>query len=187
MDQFNYLAVLISIILGLGITQLLTGAGRLINLRARVRWYLPVPVWLVVLLLIHVLTWWTMFGLRTHGDWTFAGFLVTLLQPIVLYLITALLVPELPAEGPIDLRVSYYAHARWLFSLLLTLLVASFVRPYALGDSRPMDADAATHGVLFVLGVIGLTTRAPRYHELVSLVNLVIIVAYIALLFARLH
>jgi hypothetical protein len=33
-DEFGYLSVLISIILGLGITQLLTGLGRLVNSRA---------------------------------------------------------------------------------------------------------------------------------------------------------
>jgi hypothetical protein len=35
MDEFNYLSVLISIILGLGVTQLLTGLGKLIFARLR--------------------------------------------------------------------------------------------------------------------------------------------------------
>ena len=39
MDPFSYLSVLISIILGLGITQLVTGLGRLIQARARIKFY----------------------------------------------------------------------------------------------------------------------------------------------------
>jgi hypothetical protein len=40
-DPFSYLSVLISIILGLGITQLLTGLGRLLQARAGTRLYAP--------------------------------------------------------------------------------------------------------------------------------------------------
>jgi len=41
MSAFDYLSVLISIILGLGIAQVLSGFGRLLNVRSRVRWYGP--------------------------------------------------------------------------------------------------------------------------------------------------
>jgi hypothetical protein len=90
MDAFSYLSVLISIILGLGITQLLTALGRLLNSRARVRWYWPAVVWAGILLVVHIQSWWAMFGLRTHENWTFLAFLVVLLLPILLYLAAAL-------------------------------------------------------------------------------------------------
>ena len=45
MDAFSYLSVLLSIILGLAITQLLQGVGRLLQERQRVRIYWPVLVW----------------------------------------------------------------------------------------------------------------------------------------------
>jgi hypothetical protein len=41
MDTFNYLSVLISIILGLGITQLLSGLGRSLEYRDKDRLYWP--------------------------------------------------------------------------------------------------------------------------------------------------
>ena len=66
MDPFSYLSVLISIILGLGITQLVTGLGRLIQARARIKFYAPTIAWVGLLLIIHVQTWWAMFGLRSQ-------------------------------------------------------------------------------------------------------------------------
>ena len=54
MDAFSYLSVLLSIVLGLGITQLLQGFGRLMNARSRVRPYWPSLLWAVVLLVAHV-------------------------------------------------------------------------------------------------------------------------------------
>src|SRR5262245_33189052 len=94
MDPFSYLTVLISIILGLGITHLLGGLGRVLQARGHVRSYWPSIAWVVLLLVIHVQTWWALFGLRSFQHWSFLAFVVVLLQPIVLYLLAALVVPS---------------------------------------------------------------------------------------------
>ena len=107
MDAFSYLSVLISIILGLGITQLLTGLGRLLQARGGTRLYGPAVTWIALLLLVHVQTWWTMFGLRGVRGWTFGAFLMVLLQPAVLYLMAALAVPDVSAGAAVDLRANY--------------------------------------------------------------------------------
>ena len=105
MDAFSYLIVLVSIVLGLGITRLLTGLSALVEARARVRVYGPPLAWAGVLL-IHFQTWWAFFGLRYRDGWTFAAFLAILVQPALLYLPSALVLPV--AVGPlkqVDLRV----------------------------------------------------------------------------------
>src|SRR5262245_56126664 len=122
MDQFGYLTVLISIILGLGITQLLSGVGRLLQARSRVRLDWPTLAWVGLLLVIHVQTWWAMFGMRTFQNWTFFAFLIVLLQPIVLYLMAALVLPDTIPESALDLRDHYFAHSRWFFILAVSLL-----------------------------------------------------------------
>ena len=80
MDAFSYLSVLLSIVLGLAITQLLSGFAALVHARRRVTMYWPVPVQMAVTLLITVQVWWAMFGLREVRHWTFAAFLILLLQ-----------------------------------------------------------------------------------------------------------
>src|SRR5678815_1556790 len=122
MDQFSYLAVLISIILGLGITQLLGGLGRLLQARKEVQLYWPAVAWIGVLLILYVQTWWAMFGLRALGSWSFLGFSLVLLQPIVLYLLAALVIPEGTSAAAGDLKAHYYAQTRWFFTLAVLLL-----------------------------------------------------------------
>jgi len=117
MDDFNYLAVPISIILGLGITQLLSGLGRWVENRTSVPAYAPTIVWIVTLLVMHVQTWWSMYGLRHHQDWTFFQFVVVLLQPTTLFLLTTAVVPS-SASAARDLKSNYFAQRRWFFSLL---------------------------------------------------------------------
>ena len=50
MDEFGYLAVILSIILGLSVTQLLQGLSNVINARDRVRIYWPAIAWALLLL-----------------------------------------------------------------------------------------------------------------------------------------
>jgi len=52
MDEFSYLSVLLSVILGLAVTQILKGFRRLLLSRARIRLYWPVIAWAALLLLV---------------------------------------------------------------------------------------------------------------------------------------
>jgi hypothetical protein len=150
MDPFSYLAVLISIILGLGITQLLGGLGRLLQERHSVRLYRPTIVWAGLLLVVlHVQTWWAMFGLRTLSSWSFLAFLLVLLQPVVLFLLAALILPDGGSETSRDLRANYFAHSRWFFGLGVLLLVGSLTRNVVLTGSLPGRLNTTGHFFCF--------------------------------------
>jgi len=186
MDQFNYLAVLISIILGLGITQLLSGVGRLLQARGRVRLYWPTLAWVAVLLVLHVQTWWAMFGLRTLQTWTFVAFLLVLLQPIVLFLLSALALPDPTSETSNDLQAHYYSHTRWFFGLAVGLLVVSLLRDLVISGHLPGALNLSAHLLLFAAWGIAALTARPWYHRGVVAFTSLLMLAYIGALFGRL-
>ena len=187
MDEFAYLSVLITIILGLGITQLMTGFGRLIVSHQGVRLYWPTVAWVALLLIFHILTWWTMFGLRNYRGWTFLAFLVLLLQPIVLYLLAALILPDFSPASRIDLKTNYYYNARWFFSLLVIFFCVSLLKDLTLFGTLPEKANLAAHVIFMALGIAAIGTRRERYHQLLIPMNVILTGAYIAVLFARLR
>src|SRR5215470_19561036 len=127
MNAFNYLAVLISIILGLGIAQLLTGFGRWIEQHKAFRPFLPAMTWAGILLLLQVQTWWSLFELRLLPQWTFGHFVVVLLQPITLYLLAIVVLPDSRASV-VDLRANYLAQRLWFFGLLVFLTIVSVLK-----------------------------------------------------------
>jgi hypothetical protein len=190
-EEFQYLAVLLSIILGLGLTQLLTGVGRLIQARARVRAYWPALVWVGLLLLIHVQAWWAMFEMRAHAPWTFPEFGVVLLTPTGLYLMAALVLPdvaEATEEGErLDLRAHYYAQTRWFFAAALLVALSSLVRPLVIDGRIPADANLAFHLVFIAVAAASAWSRRPRWHEAGAALMAVLLVAYVVLLFTRLR
>src|ERR1700724_1082160 len=116
MDEFSYLSVLLSVILGLAVAQILKGFRGLVVSRARIRIYWPVIAWAALLLLVCFQNWWSMFGMRLRHDWTFLQFSMVLLNTILIYMLAGLVFPDLFGEGVIDLKENFYAHRGWFFS-----------------------------------------------------------------------
>jgi hypothetical protein len=186
-NEFSHLSVLITIILGLGIAQLVTGLGRLIVLRGRIRLYWPVVAWIVLLLVGHILTWWTMVFLRYYHGWNFFSFLVVLLQPIVLYFLAVLMLSAFTSgESPVDLKQNYYANSRWFFSLFVLSFCVSLSKDLALYQRFPEVHNLAAHVIFIVLGTAAIATQREWYHKLLIPASALLTGVYIATLFPRL-
>ena len=186
MDNYSYLAVLISIILGLGITELLSGFGRWVENRVSIPAYAPTIVWVATLLVIHVQTWWSMYGLRHHLDWTFLQFAVVLLQPITLFLMARAVVPSATA-AVLDLKSNYFSQRRWFFGLLIGLLAVSISKDVVLTGALPTTMNLLFHALFLVMAIGGLITVRESFHRFIAYFTAAAIAIYIALLFSELQ
>jgi hypothetical protein len=187
MDAFSYLSVLLSIIIGLGLTQLLTAVGRLIRHRDRVRFdWLPL-LWAAVMLVIFVQVWWSMFGLRSHRDWTFTAFLLVLAQTCTLYMMAAVVLPEQVDQTTVDLASHYEREHRWFFGFLIATLVISVAKDEVLNGSWPSAFNLGFHIFVAALSLSAIIVRSRRYQEAVGIVGAAAMATYIGLLFMRLQ
>lgn len=188
MDAFSYLSVLISIILGLAITEVLQGFRGLMHARSRTVVYWPVIAWGILIIVISVQGWWSMFGYREIRDWTFLSFSVVLLQTIVIYLLAALALPEHAGhDAAVDQRKHYYESRRWFFALLMALILVSLLKSLVVEDKLPDPVDLGFHAFFILLSASGIAIRAPRFHEVLAVVGLITIGTYIAVLFVHLR
>jgi hypothetical protein len=156
-EEFNYLSVLVSIVLGLGIAQLLTGVGRLLQNRARIRMYWPVVGCVATMLLVHVQLGWSMFELREHGGWT-----VPADRPL---LMSALVLPDFGDAVSDDLRAHYYANCRWYYALGVLLIALTFARELVLNGAVDRDLDTASKLGFAALFAAGAVIPAARFHD----------------------
>ena len=187
MDAFSYLSVLLSIILGLGLTQLLTAAGRLIRHRDRVRVdWLPL-LWSAVLLVVYVQAWWAMFGLRSVRDWTFVAFLVVLAQTTTLYMMAAVILPEQVEDTGVDLGAHYDRHHGWFFGFFLATLCISIIKDVVIGGHLPQLENLLFHGLLAAVCIAALIARGRRVQVALGVVGAGAVAAYIGALFMRLR
>lgn len=186
MDAFSYLSVLLSIILGLAITQVLMGYRGLLLARGRVRFYAPAMTWSALLLVIAAQNWWSSFGLSYHRDWTFLQFSAVLLQTVLLYMMAGLVLPDIPANEPVDLRAHYFRERRPFYGAFVLMLAVSVSKDWVLQGRLPAPENLAFHGVFVTLSLLAFFIRRPRFHEIATPVGGAVMAAYIALLFFRL-
>ena len=186
MDAFSYLSVLLSIVLGLAVTQLLSGFAALVHARRRIAMYWPVPVQMASTLLITVQVWWAMFGMRWVGHWTFAAFLIVLAQAISVYLMAAFITPEVGNEAQIDMREVYFRESRWFFGSILAALAISLTKNRLLSGSFQSGLDLAGHVVFAAIALAGFISRSDILHKLIAPLSLLAYGIYIALLFVSL-
>jgi hypothetical protein len=117
MEAFGYVSVIFSVVIGLGMSHILTGATELVKARQRVRFYWVHLLWVALIFVAHIFLWWTMWNLRLVRNWNFFSFLLLLLAPVLLYVAAAFLIPRVEPSTSIDLREYFYANQPAFFSV----------------------------------------------------------------------
>ncbi len=178
-SAFEYVTVFISIILGLGVTQILTGIADLVHQNERVKLYWPHLLWILLVLVLHVQEWWVTFQLRSLEKWRFPLFLFVLLYPVVLFILARLLFPFGFNEGVIDLKKFYYENYRRIFLFgsmlpLLSLLDNLILREYAVKDLVAQSVVLVTLSLMAIL-----KNSKPWLHKTVAVFLLLFLIGSI--------
>ena len=186
MDAFSYLSVLLSIILGLAVQQVLQGYRALILSRRRVRFYPLSIIWSVLILFIVVQHWWASFGLAERTEWSFLAFAVVLIQTGIIYMVAAIVLPDVPPTEPLDLKDHYYREAPAAFCLTMAAVGWSVLREWVLEGRLPEPENLLFHGLFFGISAVGAVTRREWVHWAIALAIGGLFLLYVALLFAKL-
>ena len=177
MGAFEYLSVLISIILALGMTRVLAGVGEMLQARSRRHIYWVHAVWIVNLFLYLVIAWWIFYRWRDQQPWNFYLFLFVLISPTILYLASLLLFPrEADVETIIDYKAHYYANHRAFFILFALFIPVDIVDSLLKGVPHLLSLGPIyfLSGVLYFAGLItAAVTRNERYHEFYAIFFLI--------------
>ena len=185
-DAFAYLSVLLSIIIGLAIAEILQGYGRLLLARGKLRLYAPPLIWSAIMLLMSAQFWWVSFGLRAIEHWDFAAFCAVLLQTVMLFMGTTLLIPRVDAEDPLDLRAHYYRESTPFFGFGLLFITIGLAKDWLLDVFERPAWTFWFFGFFAGLTLIALLTKHPRVHEVVAPIMALAIVSFFAVSFWRL-
>jgi hypothetical protein len=183
MTPFEYIALLASIVIALGITRILTGLGKILQLRGALRAYWVHIVWIANVLLWLLLNWWILYRWRTFDQWTFFLFLFVLVSPVIAFLLSVLLLPE-PLEGELDLERHFYRNSRWFFALAALLPPVDAIDTLLKGRAHFLAQGpiyVVTLSVIFVLCVIGAWTKNKRFHAGFAIFFLLYILAFISI------
>ena len=135
MDIKEHSVTLISIILGIGLTEMLGNLHRLIRNRRRVTWdFLPVT-WAATLLLLVINYWWSIY-LGVSGldqSKSAAEFGMLLIGPILLFLTTASVLPNFDPNCEWHLRRHYDEHRKTFIATFVLYQCTTWTTAFLVG------------------------------------------------------
>ena len=180
MAQLEYLSIFISIILGLGLVDLLESAYRIIRARERVRFHWLPLAWALITFLLVMIFYWMFFHFGGLELWrNLSAFIFLLVGPVMLFLASANVLPEeVPNEDVLDLERFYFDRPRGFFLVLavymLHVLILGLLRNFSV-----WKAEQLFHGAGFLVCMLLVASRSNRVHEIVTIAAFIFITGFV--------
>jgi len=185
MHLFEYVGVLVSIVVGLALAHILTGVSRTLQAFGQIRLYWVHALWVLNIMAYLVFFWWFMYHWSSVESWNFFLFVFLLLYAVTLYLISALLFPGEVSPG-FDFKEHYFRTNRWVFGFLTAAYVLDVIETTTKAVLGLKEFPALWFPVVVPSAIgaaIAASTRNERFHKIFAPVWLVLLLIFI--LFAR--
>ena len=176
MDQFEYVMVLVSIIIGLGIAHILLGVGGIIDRLSgrgeRLELSVAHAFWLAFCFIWMVMFWWWEYRFSSRvSDWTIGLYLFLVTYAVTLFLIAVVLVPR-SWDGVTSLQDYFLRRRVWFYSLLILMIVLDQVDSYLKGGIEYLLETGALNIAFSILiipsAVVGIKSENIRFHNFVG-------------------
>ena len=158
MQPFEFILVLVSIIIGLGITEVLATQGRV--LRGELRAGLLHTIWSAIVLVLLVLSFWGLWFLSGREEWSFLHLSAELLPGLLAFMAASLISPVAVATSDLD---AFLLERRLPFFVILALLHLSYAMEDWLMSGGALDRNAMRGAVILLFALLAVS-RSRRVH-----------------------
>lgn len=165
MSEFEFIAVFVSIVFGLSLTQILSGAvAQVQNRSLRVNQM----GWTLFVLYVLALNWWTFFPWSKNESWTFGEFAVIMLWALGHYAMASALYPSRSLDG-------YSFEERRPLVIWAFLFAAAADAAQTAAQGMLFEPWYYLPFVLYLMGTatLGLMTQSETMHRLIPWVLIV--------------
>ncbi len=160
MSEFEFLAVMMSIIFGLALTHVLSGVMRALFKREYDQARL---VWSAFACLIMVLNWWTFFVWSDHEYWSFGIFLALVIWAVGHYVLANTLYPPGYTDELRFSDIRWRVHSAFVFTVCMDIVVTA-IR----GDLLKPWFYLPYVGAFVLISGISITVRNERFQIVVA-------------------
>ncbi len=164
MSLFEFLMILLSLIVGLGVTEILSGYARFLKRpgKRKVPWVHATGTLAIFFALLQI--FWEAWGLRTLDVWTFPAMVLMLGSPVCLYMMAHVQFPE--PDQDVELDNHYFERAPVLWPLAaLAVIIGTLFRPVAFGEPLLVADNLSGVPILAVCAVLAFV-RVWRVHRI---------------------
>jgi len=177
MSLFEYVMIPPAIVLGLALTHVLSGAGRIVHRLAghgspirldwiHLTWVAHIFSWIVFF-------WWYSYAWTVRFEWSLLVFMFLIFYAVMLYLMCVVLIPS-DLDEVSDFAVYFMSLRGWFFSGVIILIAVDFADSAVKGLDNVLDLGlgyAALRTFLFLGAMIAIRSESRRYHGSYALVG----------------
>src|SRR3954447_15826271 len=177
MSSFEFISILMSIVLGLGVTNLLAGAGRAFYRRKQTPMDEVHIVLTLATLLLLALNWWVAFKWNRDVVWSFDKFLALMVWTIALYMLTTFLYPpDLSAEE--EGRNRFEGNRSGYYSAMIAFCLMDITQTALRGGLFDPVWYLPFAGHFALLGGAGLIVRKRGYDRFFAWYQLIVLLLW---------
>ncbi len=172
MTFFEYVMVMVSLIMALALSHVMRASSNIITNPNR---YWVHIVWVLSFLFWILQGWWALWDLRTETDWSFIKYLSMFPFPLLLFVVGSILVPS-DKPGTTDWKVHFDEKRTWFFSAMTVLGIESVMTPLLVFDAPLVATFRIFQLAMIALTVIGLVGKSERVQSVVAIMYLLLFV-----------
>lgn len=176
MSLFEYIMVLTSILIGLGIAELLSGIIRMLRTDYKEGFYLPQVLWAIFLFLYFIIVWWSRWDLRENFHWTFFQLLMSLAGPLIAFVLAGLAFARTRTA-----REFFFRQQKTFFSLLPLIMLISLLHEYIIEGTPILSMTTIMASAMMILSFIPRFVEKDWIHITCSLAANLIFISWVYL------
>jgi hypothetical protein len=173
MEAFQWISVILSLVLGLGITRLLSSAVAVFRSRdcAPVDW-IPL-VWGACVFLWQIQFWWAIIELSEKViPWTPLQFLALLGLPLTLFVAAALVLPPTELRTGESLSAEFERDGRWALLFLSAYFFLAIGENWYFWNVAPQTRPGLINLILALIPLVFLSTTSRKSRRLLTILYL---------------
>jgi hypothetical protein len=169
MDVFEYVAVMVTVVLALAVSHILTSVATMVANPDRVRPYWLHFLWAVLLLGLNLQAWLVLWTLREQAQWPVGQIVMMLVSASLIFVAARVLEPDLPSGSYVDLR-EHFARIRFpLFATLSVFWLFPILGRFLYVGGRLAEPETIGRLAFFGLSLSGVVVKSPTWHGLLAI------------------
>lgn len=173
MTVFEYLMVMVSMVLALALAQLLRGTTEIFTNPNR---YWVHSTWVLVMIFLVIQTWWAFWDWNSYGNWNLLSFLFLLSFPIGVFIATYLLIPA-NRSAEMDWKSHFYAVKSWLFVTITCVEVIGIGLSWLLLDTSLLHPYRFFQSALAITSITAAIASSHRVHAPLVVIYFILFIA----------
>lgn len=156
MSRFEFVMMIASVVVAIGMTEIAGGWGRMVRTPAKVHFDWLHLGWTIYILLLAVQYW---IGMWSYNqlELTYVGQIYFLVIPTIFLVIAAYAItPDVPLEGVFDVREYYLANRIGVFLPLAVFSVTAWIADLAIAGLEYLEIEFMMMSLLVAAGLVGL-------------------------------